>query len=174
MPRLQIFNRDREDDHSAQSTPRRYAPGTELSYDPALPGRLRHQQREILAVLERAAEAAAASRFKQVLNLLLEFRRDYQQHLYEKNLRLFPYLNHCLADDPKHNGVVMKVSSVTRRLDHKVMAMVNNHQVEITSAKREAFLAELATLKAELSRHMSEEGEYIYPMYIPPESYRVN
>ncbi|MGE5624140.1 MAG: hemerythrin domain-containing protein [Bacillota bacterium] len=175
MRRLPLFDGEEAESTHSVPTPKRYAPGTELAYDPGLPGILKQQHRDILAALERTLTAADASKYKLAGNLLLEFRRDYQRHLYEKNQRFLPYLNHCLARDGKHSKMILKISSVTRHLDHKIMAVVKTYEEkELGSVNRESFLKELGEIRTDLARHMREEDEFIFPMYMPPEAYRAN
>lgn len=172
MGNLKLFHREQEQQPPDTVIDKQYAPGTRLPYDPALPDRLRRQHREILEILENAVSAATDGKYRHVGGLLDDFQHNYQNHRFEKNQRFIPYMNHCLANNRGHSELVLKINSVTRRLDQRVIATVRKHRESgVADRNREEFVRDLQQIHSELRRHMREEDEFIYPMYQPPESY---
>lgn len=172
MKPLRLFGRE-DAKNSSQPAPKQYAPGTQVAYDPDLPLRLQQQHREILTALEGMLTATEDGRYRQANGLLREFRQQYQDHLYEKKQRFIPYLNHCLAGSDKHSELALKVSAVSRQLEHRIMAAVRVYEEKpIGTANRDDCVRDLRGIHQELLRHMREKEEFIYPMYQPPQAYQ--
>ena len=172
MGNLRLFNRDEESKPPETVIAKQYAPGTRLPYDPELPDRLRQQHREILDILQQTVSAAADGKYRHVVNLLEEFQHNYQNHRFEKNQRFIPYMNRCLANDRGYSELVLKINSVTRRLDQRIIATVKKHKENgVADRNRAEFVRELEQIHSDMKRHMREEDEFIYPMYQPPETY---
>ncbi|HSN16743.1 MAG TPA: hemerythrin domain-containing protein [Gammaproteobacteria bacterium] len=170
MKPLRLFGRE-EANKPANATPKQYAPGTQLAYDPELPQRLQQQHRNIETVLEEMLAAAEDGRYRQANNLLRDFRQQYEGHLYEKKQRFIPYLNHCLAGSDKHSTLTLKISAVSRQLEHRVMAAVRPYEQDGISGDNHAhFSRELRDIQKDLLRHMQEKEQFIYPMYQPPQA----
>ncbi|HSN18725.1 MAG TPA: hemerythrin domain-containing protein [Gammaproteobacteria bacterium] len=175
MKPLILFSRDTSGKSPSEHPPKQYAPGTRLAYDPALPGRLQQQHRDILDALQDVIDAVDGKKYRQAHSLLLDFRSHYQGHLYEKKQRFIPYLNHCLAGEGKHSEVTLRISTVSRHLEHRIMDVVRRFEQDgISDASRADCIRELQHMQKDLVRHMREKEEFIYPMYQPPEAYQAN
>jgi iron-sulfur cluster repair protein YtfE (RIC family) len=172
MANLKLFGRDGEDKPSIQDVAKQYAPGTQLAYDPELPDRLRRQHREILDLLQNTVAAARDGKYRHVENMLTEFQHGYRNHRFERNQRFIPYMNHCLANNKGHSELILKINSVTRHLDQRVITTVEKHKESgVADQNRDEFIEELEQIHSDLRKHMREEDEFIYPMYQPPEKY---
>ena len=173
MKPLSLFGRDAGSKKASDPPIKQYAPGTQLAYDPSLPGRLLQQHRDILAALQGVLDAVDSKKYRLAHELLLEFRQHYQGHLYEKKQRFIPYLNHCLAGEGKHSEVTLRISAVSRHLEHRIMHVVKHYEQNgMDEAGRADCMRELQHMQKELMRHMREKEEFIYPMYQPPGAYQ--
>lgn len=171
MKPMRLFGRE-ETKKPSQTVTKQYAPGTQLAYDPELPQRLQQQHRGIRAVLEEMLAAAEEGRYRQANSLLRDFRQQYDDHLFEKKQRFIPYLNHCLAGSGKHSELTLKVSAVSRQLEHRVLAAVRPYEQDGISCDNHAdFVRQLRDVQKDLLRHMREKEQFIYPMYQPPQAY---
>ena len=148
------------------------APGTQLHYDSELIARLRSHHRALLDLSARARETAQASKFDEMKKCMHKFRLLLNEHLLEKNLRLYTYLSCCLKDDPAGLELTRDMRRETNGISRKATLFIAHYtEAGINEENRTAFLEELAQLKGVLSDSFASEERSLYPMYRPPQAY---
>lgn len=151
------------------------APGTQLHYDSRLIGRLRQHHNALLDLATRVGETAQAGKFDETRKCVHKFRSLLNEHLLEKNLRLYTYLSCCLKADPAGLELTRDVRRETNGIARKVTAFVAQcTEGGLDEENRVALLEELAQLKGVLSDSFAREERFLYPMYQPPQAYADN
>jgi hypothetical protein len=148
------------------------APGTQLHYDGGLIGRLRNHHNTLLDLSTRAGETARASKFDETKKCVHKFRLLLNEHLLEKNLRLYTYLSCCLKADPDGLELTRDVRRETSGISRKATLFITHYtDAGITEENRAAFLDELAQIKGVLSDSFAREERSLYTLYQPPQAY---
>lgn len=151
---------------------RQVAPGTQLHYDGELIGRLRSHHKALLDRLAKAGETAQASKFDDTRKCVHNFRLLLNEHLLEKNLRLYTYLTCCLKADPTGLELTRDTRRQTSGISRKATLFITHYtDVGINEENRTGFLAELAQIKDVLNDSFAHEERTLYTLYQPPQAY---
>jgi len=148
------------------------APGTQLHYDGELIGRLRSHHQALLDLSTRARETARASKFDETKKCVHKFRLLLNEHLLEKNLRLYTYLSCCLKADPEGLELTRDTRRETTGIFRKATLFITRYSdAGINAENRAAFLEELAQINGVLNDSFVREERSLYTMYQPPQAY---
>ena len=148
------------------------APGTQLHYDGELIGRLRAHHDALFDLSVKARDAALASRFDETRKCVNKFRLLLNEHLLEKNLRVYTYLGCCLKSDSEGLEVTRDMRRETGAVSRKATLFITHYSdTGINEENQSAFLEELAQVKGELNETFAREERTLYPMYQPPHVY---
>lgn len=148
------------------------APGTQLHYDNRLILRLRGHHDALLDLARKAVEAAQASRFDETKKYVRNFRLLLNEHLLERNLRLYTYLNCCLQADPDGLELTRNMRREMSDTSRKSTRFIAHYEsVSINEENKSAFLEEVAQITTLLSDRFAHEERSLYTMYQPPQCY---
>lgn len=149
------------------------APGTQLHYDSRLAERLCGHAVSLLDLLALGGSAARASKFDETERCLHRFRLLFNEHLLDKNLRLYTYLGCCLKSDPEGLEFMRHMRRDAGEISRQATRFLTRcHEVGIDEERRDEFLDELALIEDLLRHCFTREQRSLYPMYRPPRSYQ--
>ncbi|WP_162098635.1 MULTISPECIES: hemerythrin domain-containing protein [Rhodanobacter] len=149
------------------------APGTQLHYDSRLVGRLCDHAVSLLDLLALGGSAARESKFDEAERCLHRFRLLFNEHLLDKNLRLYTYLGCCLKSNPEGLEFMRNMRRETGEISRQTTRFLTRCQeVGISEEKRDEFLDELALIEDLLRHRFTREERSLYPMYRPPRAYQ--
>lgn len=150
------------------------APGTQLHYDSRLIQRLRDHAIALQDLLARSGSAARASKFDEAGNCLRRFRLTFNEHLLDKNLRLYTYLGCCLKSDPEQWELMREMrreaADVSRQTTH---FLTRYSELGIHEENGTALVEELQRIADMLRQCFEREDRSLYAMYQPPQRYQV-
>ncbi len=148
------------------------APGTQLHYDSELIGRLRGHHDALFELSVKARDTAQVSKFDETRKCVNKFRLLLNEHLLEKNLRVYTYLGCCLKSDSEGLEVTRDMRRETGAVSRKATLFITHYSdTGINEQNQLAFLEELAQVKGELNETFAREERTLYPMYQPPHVY---
>ena len=148
------------------------APGTQLHYDSELIGRLRGHHDALFDLSVKARDAAQASKFDETRKYVNKFRLLLNEHLLEKNLRVYTYLGCCLRSDSEGLEVTRDMRRETGAVSRKATLFITHYSdTGINEENQSAFLEELAQVIGELNQTFAREERTLHPMYQPPHVY---
>ncbi|MEO5829809.1 MAG: hemerythrin domain-containing protein [Rhodanobacter sp.] len=149
------------------------APGTQLHYDSRLIQRLRGHAAALLELIAQASQATQASKFEDAKKNLYKFRQLFNEHLLEKNLRLYTYLSCCLKSDLEGSELTREMRRETGEISRQAMDFITRYSdAGIQEGNRTSFLGELTQLCEVLSERFAREERTLYTLYRPPQSYQ--
>lgn len=150
------------------------APGTQLHYDSQLIGRLRGHHDALLELAGKAMATAQAARFEDTKKCVRQLRLLLNEHLLERNLRLYTYLSCCLHADPEGLELTRSLRRDMGEISRKSTRFVAHFEgAGIGEENNSAFVGELAQVTSLLADHFAREEQSLYPLYQPPQSYAV-
>lgn len=165
-------NRHLEATFEEQLAQQQVAPGTQLHYDSGLIRRLRDHHEALLELAGRTRDMTQASRFDDTRKCVRNFRLSLNEHLLEKNLRLYTYLNCCLQADPESLELIRNMRRETGDISRQSTRFIAHYEeVGVSEENRGAFLEELAQITALLIDRFAREERSLYTMYRLPQSY---
>ena len=149
-----------------------FAPGTRIAYDPQLIERFEGHHASLLKTFGLIHKAAEERNYTSVQTALGRFRRLLQEHLLEENLRLYVYLNKCLANDSGSNQIVLSMKDEMNQIGRTVMTFLNHYEsTGINETNIAGFVIELGQVGAALTDRIEREERSLYTLYLHPESY---
>lgn len=148
------------------------APGTQLHYDSALITRLRGHHDALLDLGRKAVDTAQACKFDETKKCVRNLRLSLHEHLFEKNLRLYTYLNCCLQADPKGLELIRNMRREMAEISRSSTRFLTHcEEVGVSEESKSGFLEELAQITSLLIDQFASEDRSLYPMYQPPHCY---
>lgn len=148
------------------------APGTQLHYDSELIGRLRSHHDALFDLSIKARDSAQAAKFDETKKCVQKFRLLLNEHLLEKNLRLYTYLGCCLKSAAAALEYTREMRRETAAISRKATLFITHYSdVGVNDGNRTAFLEELAQTRAVLNESFAREERTLYTMYQPPHAY---
>ncbi len=151
------------------------APGTQLHFDGKLIVRLRSHHQALLSLSRKAREAAQASKFDDARKCLHLLRLLLNEHMLEKNLRLYTYLSCCLKADAAGLELTRDIRRETGGISRKAAVFTTHYNDGgINAENRTAFLEELAQITDGLNDCFGREERTLYTMYQPPQAFTEN
>lgn len=150
-----------------------YAPGTRISYDPQLIERFEDHHASLLKTFGLIhAAAIAGGDYARIQAILSRFRRLLQEHLLEENLRLYVYLDKCLANDLSSSEMVQGMKNEMGQIGRTVMTFLNHYEeAGVNQTSIEGFVAQLEKIGEALTDRIGREERSLYTLYLPPGSY---
>ncbi|MEO6926320.1 MAG: hemerythrin domain-containing protein [Rhodanobacter sp.] len=174
---MNFFGRKKQDQEldvtfADQLAEQQVAPGTQLHYDSRLIMRLRAHHDALSGLASKAMESAQASRFDETKKHVRKFKLLLNEHLLERNLRLYTYLNCCLQLDPEGLDMTRNMRREMSDLSRKSTRFISRYEeLGINEESKTAFVEELAQITASLVDRFAREEQSLYTMYQPPQSY---
>lgn len=124
-------------------------------------------------LLALGGSAARASKFDEAERCLYRFRLLFNEHLLDKNLRLYTYLGCCLRSDSEGLEFMRHMRRETGEISRQTTRFLSRCQeVGISEERRDEFLDELALIEDLLRHCFIREERSLYPMYRSPRSYQ--
>jgi hypothetical protein len=158
------------EDHLAEQ---QVAPGTQLHYDSRLVERLCGHAVSLMDLLALGGSAVRASKFDEAERCLYRFRLLFNEHMLDKNLRLYTYLGRCLKSDPEGLEFMRHMRRETGEISRQTTRFLSRCQeAGISEERRDEFLDELALIEDLLRHCFTREERSLYPMYRSPRSYQ--
>lgn len=149
-----------------------YAPGTRLSYDPALIDRFKGQHHSLLKLFEKVQHATEARDFEALKYHLEQFKRVLQEHLLEENLRLYAYLTKCLESEPENYRLMRDMKSEMLGIGRQVNEFISHYtKGGIDHGNIAEFERRLNEIGGILTVRIRREEESLYTLYMPPDQY---
>lgn len=177
---MKFFSRKQQDKtldvtFEEQLAQQQVAPGTQLHYDSRLTERLRGHATALLELLARSGSAARSAKFDEAGKCLQGFRRMFNEHLLDKNLRLYTYLGCCLKADQENLETLREMRRETGEISRQAMRFLGHcDERGIDEDNLKSFLDELAQIEDLLSHRFKREERSLYPMYQPPHAYQTS
>jgi hypothetical protein len=133
---------------------------------------MRSHHNGLLGLSTKARETAQASKFDETKKCVHKFKLLLNEHLLEKNLRLYTYLTCCLKANPEGLELTRDTRRETSGVSRKATLFITHYiDAGINAENRAAFLEELAQIKEMLSDSFAREERSLYTMYQPPQAY---
>ncbi len=151
--------------------PGKYAPGTNIAYDPGLIDRFKGQHQVLSRLCSELSIAAQGHDFERVMEKLRRFAQMLEQHLLEENLRFYVYLGKCLGDGDDQEYVV-SLQRDMKQIGREVRAFARRYIEQGVGAGNVAeFRKELHGASELLSDRLQTEEESLFDFYLQPDDY---
>lgn len=142
--------------------------GAPIQFNPKLIPELQDEHRTVLDRLGRITQSHAAGNFPETAALLESFGSLLTAHLLKEDFRLYSYLEHSLAGDPKTRAMVRQFREEMDGIGKAALAFLGKYRnIAVLPSLPDDFAAELAELEKILQERISREERTLYPMYLP-------
>jgi hypothetical protein len=139
-----------------------------MAYDPALTGRLRDGQRELLRTYAAVRAAAGEHRFHDIGRLLAHFKQTFQTHVATENMRFYAYVQQRVARDKEAYAVIADARREMNALDFGVLKVVDAYiAYPPTYLTETQFKFDLEQAGAQLAQRIDQAEKTLYPLYGP-------
>lgn len=164
-----MFGGNKEKDTAQQaSAASSTAPGTAISFDPVLIGRLTQDHRHLVDIYKKIHTALEHKDVNGIRAGLLQFRDTLQAHLLLENVKLYIYLAHRLAGNEDSSQIVHDMRREMMGIGRVVMDFLRKYtEAPISPAQLPAFKTELDGIGAALVNRIEREEGALYPLYLP-------
>lgn len=155
---------------AAAAKPAQYgtAPGTEIRYHPELIDQLEEDHRKLLGIYGTIKEAFDAGEYAQVSTLLDQFRGALQGHLLTENVRLYIYLDRCLAGDETNSELIRGFRREMDGIGKTAMNFLKKYEaIGVDRDLAGAFAKDFAVIGSVLGERIQKEEQVLYPLYMP-------
>lgn len=160
-----IFGGDKKQD-SVQPAPHA-APGTAITYDPTLIGKLVQDHRHLVDLYQHVHTALEHKDINGIRTRLLQFRDDLQAHLLTENVKLYVYLARHLADNEDSAHIVNDMRREMMGIGRVVMDFLRKYtEHPINPGQLPELKAELEGIGAALVKRIEREEGSLYPLYL--------
>lgn len=144
------------------------APGTEIHYHPGLIGQLVSDHEHLVGIYAEIKAAFEAGDYALVSQKLHEFRSGLQTHLLTENVRLYIYLDHCLADDETNSELIHGFRREMDGIGKVAMNFLKKYEaIGVDEGLAPAFAKDFATIGQVLTERIQKEEQVLYPLYMP-------
>ncbi|PKM45856.1 MAG: hemerythrin HHE cation-binding protein [Gammaproteobacteria bacterium HGW-Gammaproteobacteria-1] len=144
------------------------APGTEIRYHPELIDQLVSDHQKLLGIYGEIEEAFAAGDYARVSDKLDEFRGGLQGHLLTENVRLYIYLDRCLAGDETNSELIRGFRREMDGIGKVAMNFLKKYEaIGVDKELAGAFAKDFATIGQVLGERIQKEEQVLYPLYMP-------
>jgi hemerythrin-like domain-containing protein len=165
-----LFSRDV---YSERSLPNTAAPSANISYKSGLVTELQTDHKELLKLFTALVLAHRSGDFDGAVAHLKRFTYALRAHLLKENLHLYIYLKHALREDQESSDLMSSMRVEMGRIGRALNEFVTRYTSSPWDpAARERLRGELDKIAEILTRRIQQEEEVLYPMYLPPDSYR--
>lgn len=166
-----LFSRKQPKKDSAPKTDAGAKAPADSQYDPGLVTALIEQHRALITLLIKARSTAQMGRYDDVKTTLEQFRIGLDDHLYQENLALLPYLARHIQDGP--GKVALKdAQSNTAHIERSVAGFLKHYiGYPVNERTAERFDVEIEGVSEEFCERIQKEETTLYTLYQPPEAY---
>lgn len=151
----------------AQGDPHTHtAPGTRIQYHADLIDKLTRDHHHLLTLFGKTQAAARSGDVIAAAAWLESFRISLQDHLLTENVRLYVYLEHLLADDPRSHALIQDFRHEMDGVGKTLVAFLGRYQDLATRPDlAKAFAEELTAIGGVLVQRIEREESTLYPLY---------
>lgn len=154
--------------HQKQQQESTVAPGTEISYDPELVGKLKNDHQALLGLYGEIKAAFDSADYPLVTVKLNEFKTNLVDHLLVENVRLYIYLGHSFASDEINNDLVKEFRAEMGGIAKVVMAFLTKYEtIGVDADLAVSFGKDLEGIAGALVARINREEGTLYPLYLP-------
>ncbi|MGH8128619.1 MAG: hemerythrin domain-containing protein, partial [Gammaproteobacteria bacterium] len=151
---------------------REYAPGTKIAYDPALVARLKSRHVELTGLYKELVAHERNADLSAVTESLREFGSLLERHRLEENLRLYLYLDKCLAQQPAEGKRVDDIKRDMESMGRRISELVRRYEKEgVNGGNLRMFRDDLEWIGTALDKRIKREESSLYTLYRPPHAY---
>lgn len=144
------------------------APGTEIHYAPDLVDSLKEDHQTLLALYGEIQAAFDEKDYPGVSEQLETFKGNLQSHLLTENVRLYIYLDRCLANDASSSELIRGFRHDMDDIAKVAMKFLNKYSaIGVDENLAEHFAQDFATIGKVLSERIKKEETVLYPLYLP-------
>lgn len=144
------------------------APGTEIRYSPELVDMLKGDHQKMLALYGDIKATFEAKDFHAVSRMLEEFKSTLQTHLLTENIRLYIYLDRCLATDHTNSELIRGFRREMDEIAKVAMRFINKYSaIGVDEVLATHFDTDFATIGEVLEERITKEETILYPLYLP-------
>lgn len=139
-----------------------------ITFDPDLVNRLKREHMELVRIFNAIKSAAAECHFKQLPDLLAEFKHAFLNHVGSENVKIYVYLQQHWEMDEETLSFVSGVRKEMNEIARAVMKFVDTYIAALPSPVGViAFNAELDKVGAALFKRVEMEESRLYSLYRP-------
>lgn len=144
------------------------APGTQIRYHPDLVDQLMTDHQKLLGIYGEIQAAFQAGNYPLVSQKLDEFRSGLQGHLLTENVRLYIYLDRCLAGDETNSELIRGFRREMDAIAKVAMNFLKKYEaIGVDQDLAAAFAKDFATIGQVLTERIQKEEQVLYPLYMP-------
>lgn len=144
------------------------APGTEIHYHPDLVDQLIGDHRKLVEMYQEIKAQFSAGNFTAVSMKLDELRIALQGHLLTENVRLYIYLERCLAGDEINYDLIRGFRREMDGIGRSAMNFLKKYEaIGVDRELASAFIKDLDAVGAILVDRIQREESVLYPLYMP-------
>ncbi|WP_127477826.1 hemerythrin domain-containing protein [Sulfurivermis fontis] len=156
-------------DAPAAATPQyNTAPGTEIRYHPELIDQLKSDHQALLGLYGEIKAAFDEGDYAAVSQKLDAFRSGLQSHLLTENVRLYIYLDRCLANDETNSELIRGFRREMDGIAKVAMNFLKKYEaIGVDKELAGAFAKDFATIGQVLGQRIQKEEQVLYPLYMP-------
>lgn len=144
------------------------APGTEIRYHPELIDQLKSDHQALLGLYGEIKTAFDAGDYATVSQKLDALRSGLQGHLLTENVRLYIYLDRCLANDETNSDLIRGFRREMDGIAKVAMNFLKKYEaIGVDKELAGAFAKDFATIGQVLGARIQKEEQVLYPLYMP-------
>jgi len=144
------------------------APGTEIRYSPELVDMLKEDHQKMLALYGEIKAAFEAKDYPGVSGMLEKLKSSLQSHLLTENVRLYIYLDRCLANDQTNSELIRGFRREMDDIAKVAMSFINKYSaIGVDEDLASHFDKDFATIGKVLEERITKEEMILYPLYLP-------
>ncbi|WKD51278.1 hemerythrin domain-containing protein [Microbulbifer spongiae] len=140
-----------------------------ISYDPTLIKALEDDHRNLVGIFQRIwSEGYEQQNYRQLSQLLTQFKSTFQAHLIKENVRFYVYLEQTLAGDTHTLQVIKDFRSDMNEIANTVVQFCKqyNHEAFTPEMVRD-FKMDYQKIGEALTRRTALEEKELYVLYQP-------
>jgi hemerythrin-like domain-containing protein len=144
------------------------APGTEIRYSPELIDTLKGDHQRLLSLYGEINDAFSRMEYATVSDKLERFKSGLQSHLLSENVRLYIYLDRCLAGDATNSELIRNFRREMDEIAKVAMKFLNKYSaIGVDEDLAAHFAEDFATIGKVLGERIEKEETVLYPLYMP-------
>jgi hemerythrin-like domain-containing protein len=153
---------------TAPATQYNTAPGTEIRYAPELVDSLKGDHQQLLSLYGEIQDAFGRQEYQAVSEQLEIFKSNLQSHLLTENVRLYIYLDRCLAHDASNSDLIRGFRREMDEIAKVAMKFLNKYSaIGVDEDLAAHFAGDFATIGRVLGERIQKEETVLYPLYLP-------
>ncbi|SDZ92103.1 hemerythrin domain-containing protein [Microbulbifer marinus] len=143
--------------------------GRTISYDPSLINALKKDHYTLIDIFQRIwSEGYEKQDFRQLSQLLTQFKSGFQAHLIKENVRFYVYLEQALAGDAHTLQIVKDFRTDMNEIANAVVQFCKRYTHEaFTQEMNRDFKRDYQKIGEALTRRVTLEENELYTLYQP-------